>query len=469
MSYLDAPDANAVVTYAAGALATIPAGPWTIAVIFRRTGTTTDGYENLFALETSGNQVITNLGTDATTSPYALSCGQGGASRTFAGMDDLVDADDYLYIVRKTNGTVDPRANLYRFDEGSPAWDGWVTGAGSGDFENRGDTIDHAKSHNQQGGFPLRGGIYLIAVWDDALDEADVTDGSTGLHVGVQQWLDIALGVGPVTLLRPGEADPIVDESASGTSDETGRSGTLNIETGWPVGFNGDFGGGGSTGTIAATLPALAGDLTGTATGSAALASNLPALAADLAATATSDADLAATLPQLAAAFAADAATAGTIEAELPAITASLSGSASATVSLTGGLPPLTASITADLDAATALTASLPELTAALTGTAGDTASGALDAQLPALAGSLAGAAAADGAIAAALPALTGSFDLGAAAAAVLAALLPALQAELIEVAPAPPWPPIVTESRTGRLTTSSAAHRITTQTGGRP
>jgi hypothetical protein len=259
MSYLASPDANGQVTYAAGDLVDIPAGPWTVAVMFFRSGTTTDGYENLFALETAENQVITNFGTDATAAPFDVRCGQGGVTRTFTGLDDLADNDDYLFVVRKTDGTVDPRANLYRFDAGSPAWHGWVTGAGGGSFENRLDAIDHAKSHNQQGGFPLRGGIYLIAVWNDALDEAAITDPSAGLHVGIQQWVDIAPSAGPVTLLRPGETNPIVDDA--GSSDETARTGTLNQEAGWPTGFNGDFGtpAQGTLDTLLNLAPALTG------------------------------------------------------------------------------------------------------------------------------------------------------------------------------------------------------------------
>lgn len=387
MAYLNAPDANAVVQYVAGLLVDIPAGPYTIGIIFNRSGTTTDGYENLFALETSGGQVITNVGTDATASPYAVSCGQGGATRTFTGMDDLVDGDDYELIIRKTNGTVDPRANLYRFDAGSPAWHGWVTGAGGGDFENRADTIDRAKSHNQQGGFPFHGGIYLIAVWDDALAESDVTDGSIGLHIGVQQWLDIAPAAGPVALLRLGEVNPIVDESASGTSDESSRSGTLDLTAGWPTNFNGDFDAGGITGEVAGSLPELTGDLAGESTAVGTVASDLPALTGNLTGSAGSAATVAGTLPELDGALAGAGTGAGTVASDLPALAGQLTGSGTGLVLLSGNLP---------------------ELAGALAGTVAGTATGTVGGDLPALDGQLTGAGSVAGAIAGALPELVG-------------------------------------------------------------
>lgn len=409
MAYLNAPDANAVVQYVAGLLADIPAGPWTIGVIFRRSGTTTDGYENLFALETSGGQVITNVGTDATTSPYAIQCGQGGASRTFTGLDDLADGDDYELIIRKTNGTVNPRANLYRFDAGVPAWHGWVTGAGGGDFENRSDTIDRAKSHNQQGGFPFRGGIYLIAVWDDALDEADVTDGSIGLHIGVQQWLDIAPAAGPVTLLRPGEVNPIVDESASGTSDESSRSGTLDLTAGWPVNFNGDFDAGGVTGEIAGTLPDLTGDLAGVGSAAGTVADALPELTSTLAGTASAAGAVAGALPELDGQLAGVGSAAGAVAGDLPELAGALTGESDAVAgTVAGDLPELDGALAGASTGLALLSGNLPELTGTLDGTVAGVATGTVGGDLPALDGQLAGAGSVAGVITGALPELVG-------------------------------------------------------------
>lgn len=231
MAVLTATNGN--VQLAAGALATIPAGAFTAAVLFRRSGTTTDGFEAILALVSSGS-VVTNLGADAAAAPYEVSFGQGGFTRTF-GFSTLNDNEAYLFVVVKADGDVTPRGNLYRFDAGSPAWDGWANGSGT--VENRADTIDAAWLLNQPGGFPLNGGVFVAAVWDGALAEADITNASTGLHVGVQQWLDF----NPVALWRPGETDPVQDESAAGTSDETSSAG-VTIAGDDPTGFNMDFG-----------------------------------------------------------------------------------------------------------------------------------------------------------------------------------------------------------------------------------
>lgn len=272
MSLLTATNGN--VTLSAGGLSAVPNGAFTAAVVFRRSGATTDGYENLMALETAAGQVITNMGTDATTSPYALSFSQGGSTRTFASMTDLVDGDAYLFVVRKTSGTVAPRGNLYRLSAGSPAWDGWADASGT--VENRSDTIGRARLLNQQGGFPLNGGIWVGAWWNVALAEADIVHASNGLHIGVQKWLDINGGVGLVELWRPGETDPVVSEAPSGTSDETASSG-VTITAGDPPGFDMQFGAPAETITLTGSVPAPGGSVGLAAEAQLALAGSVPA------------------------------------------------------------------------------------------------------------------------------------------------------------------------------------------------
>jgi hypothetical protein len=203
-----------------------------MAAVFRRHGSTTDGYEAISALVSSGNTIV-SMGTDATASPYSLRFVQGGATRTFA-FAESVDNDAYCYVVRRPSGTSTPRANLYRFDAGSPAWDGWLDADGT--VDDRADVIDAAWLLNQPGGFPLNGGIWVVAYWDGLLAEADITSGTIGLHIGVQQWYDF----NPVALWRPGETDPVEDESPSGTSNET-SSASVTITAGDPTGFNMDF------------------------------------------------------------------------------------------------------------------------------------------------------------------------------------------------------------------------------------
>jgi hypothetical protein len=270
MAVLTATNGN--VQVAAGDLNDVPAAAFTVAAVFYRAGTTTDGFEALLALATAGGQVITNMGADAAASPYEVSFAQGGATRVF-GFDDLVDDDAYLFVVRKTAGTATPRGNLYRFDAGSPGWDGWADGNDT--VEDRSDTIATGWLMNQPGGFPWNGGLYVAAWWDDALSEAAITNGSTGLHIGVQQWLDLD----PVALWRPGETDPVEDESTAGTSDET-SSASVTVAAGDPTGFAMDFGGATVTGSAAANLGALTATATGKRTVYGSAAANLGALTA---------------------------------------------------------------------------------------------------------------------------------------------------------------------------------------------
>jgi hypothetical protein len=263
---------NGNVQLAAGDLSNTPAAAFTVAALFYRAGTTTDGYEAIAALATAGAQVITSIGADAAVEPYEAKLVHGGVQRLF-GFDDLNDDEAYLFVAIKGNGTVTPRANLYRFDAASPAWDGWADGDGT--LENRGDTIAAAWLMNQPGGFPWNGGLYVGAWWESALSEAAVTNATTGLHVGVQQWLSLA----PVALWRPGETDPVADESTAGTSDETSSAG-VSIVAQDPTGFNMNFGGAVVTGTAVANLGALAASAAGQRTVLASAASQTGALAA---------------------------------------------------------------------------------------------------------------------------------------------------------------------------------------------
>jgi hypothetical protein len=221
-----------------GGLGALPAGAWWVATILRRRGTTTDGFECITAL-VDGASNITNVGTDATTSPYAISVGHGGQTATFAGYDDLVDNEFYLVFAQKATGDIAPRANVF---DGS-TWGGWVTGSAT--FENRPlDVPDAAWLLNMNGGFPWNGDVAVVAWGSGNLAEADVTDGSIGLHIGVDQWLAFA----PTVLWRA--ANPVVDESGNApAANETSRSGiTMVAES--PAWFNMDFGGAADPGPV---------------------------------------------------------------------------------------------------------------------------------------------------------------------------------------------------------------------------
>lgn len=402
MALLTATNGN--VQLSAGALSDIPNGAYTVAVVFRRHGTTTDGYEAITALVSSGSTIV-SLGTDATASPYALRFVQGGATRTFA-FSESVDNDAYVYVVRRPAGTSTPRANLYRLDAGSPAWDGWLDASGT--VDDRADVIDAAWLLNQPGGFPLNGGVWVVAYWDGLLSEADITDSVIGLHLGVQQWLDINPALGPVMLVRPGETNPVEDESDSGTSDETSRSGVTIVDED-PTGFDMEFSAGGVTGTITASLPALENALDGVAIVDGTLGATLPELAADLDGAATAAGDLDAELPSLGSALTGEVRADGTLSATLPALESDLSGATTAAGQLAATLSELTGALSGDVLAGGVLSAMLPELTSTLVGDA--IVEGALGAELPSLSSALAGVLAVDGELNTTLPAITTQFD----------------------------------------------------------
>lgn len=117
-------------------------------------------------------------------------------------------------------------------------------------------------------------------------------------------------------------------------------------------------------------------------------------------------------------------------------ISISFAGAAAgSTATLDADLPALVAAMTGEATAAGDVGATLPGLAAALDASAASTA--ALTATLPGLSAAVAGASTSSAAIAASLPALTGRF---------------------VEVQPAPPFPPRITQT---------APRPITTQTGG--
>jgi hypothetical protein len=415
---------NGVVVLAAGALATIPASAFTIAALFRRSGTTTDGFETLLVLDAAVNgTIITNIGADAGSSPYVVQFGQGGTTATF-GFSDLVDDTDYLFVVRKTDGDVTPRANLYQFGPGA-AWRGWADGSTT--VENRADTIVEARILNQPGGFPWNGGIYVAAVWDGALAEADITNVTTGLHIGVQQWLDS----NPVALWRPGETDPVQDESAAGTSDETSSSG-VTITAGDPADFDMQFGADTITGTLAATLPALTGEFDGALGVAGAVAATLPAVTSDLnGEISATTGNLTVVLPALTTALVGVVGVAGDVDAVLPVITAALAGETTVAGQLDAQLPALVGDFDGGIGIAGSITATLPALTSQFNGAV--LAAGVLDVTLPSIVADLTGAVGATvGVLAATLPALdadlVGTVE---ATTAILTVTLPSITSEL--------------------------------------
>lgn len=383
MAVLTATNGN--VQLAPGELVNTPAGAFAVAALFYRAGTTTDGYEALTALATGGGQTITTIGADAGVEPYQVQMSHGGQTRTF-GFDDLNDDEAYLFYAYKLNGVALPRANLYRFNAGTPGWDGWADGNDT--LENRADVIALAWLLNQNGGFPWNGGIYVAAWWETPPSEAAVTDSGTGLHIGVQQWLDS----GPVALWRPGETDPVADEHlfpAAGSANETSSASVTIVDVD-PLNFNMDFGGAETiTGTLAATLPEFLSALSGTSTVDGAIAATLPTMGSALAGAVTAAADLNAVLPALQGAFTGDVVAAGELDASLPSFQSAFTGDVISGGELDAVLPAFTAELDGELAVGGTLSAGLPALQSLLSGLA--QSSGELDVALPAFQSALAG------------------------------------------------------------------------------
>jgi hypothetical protein len=225
---------NGNIQLSAGTLGSLPSGAWWVAAIVRRRGTTTDGIEAVTAI-VDGGSVISSLYVDADTAPWGIYVGHGGFESTFAGLGTYGDDQFILIFAQKPAGDATPRANVFDGED----WVGWQTG--SQEFEDRGDTIDAAWMINMPGGFPWNGDIAVVAWGAGNLAEADVTDGSIGLHIGVQQWLD----AGPAVLWRA--ANPVIDESGNTpAADEVSRSGITMVDEA-PAWFDMEFGGGGTT------------------------------------------------------------------------------------------------------------------------------------------------------------------------------------------------------------------------------
>ncbi|WP_052720209.1 hypothetical protein [Actinoplanes rectilineatus] len=149
--------------------------------------------------------------------------------------------------------------------------------------------------------------------------------------------------------------------------------------------FRGAATGGGASGQIGASLPALTGAGAGSASTSGAAAALLPALAASGAGSARAAGTAAPALPAVQAAASGTATTAGVGTTVLPTVTGSAAGTVTVAAILSAGLPQLTATIAAALTTPGQAAAVLPALAGAATGSA--TATGALAASLPALTG----------------------------------------------------------------------------------
>lgn len=140
------------------------------------------------------------------------------------------------------------------------------------------------------------------------------------------------------------------------------------------------------TGTLALTLPAMAGSLTGSA---------------------TAEGELVAALPAAAAGFAGEAQTDGVVAGQLPAMGMAAAGVAGTGAELAGQLPAMAMSAAAEAAADGALAGVLPALALSMEGLVEEGSGASLGLVLPAMTGTVEGNAHTEGEIAGALPALT--------------------------------------------------------------
>lgn len=203
---------SSVITLDEGTLDNILNGAFTIAVLFKRSGSTTDGFQALLSFDGSagGNQ----RGNVGYTTGSALQLSVSGLSRTFGASFTIANDTWYLFVVRKADGNgVTPTANLYNYT--TATWVGWTNGSGT--LDDDATALVEVQMGNQPGGFPLNGKIAGAVIYNSVLSN---TDAET-LETSAQNWFDL----GPVAMWRPGETDPVVDDTGNG-ADQTSITGT---------------------------------------------------------------------------------------------------------------------------------------------------------------------------------------------------------------------------------------------------
>lgn len=203
---------SSVITLDEGTLDNILNGAFTIAVLFKRSGSTTDGFQALLSFNGSagGNQ----RGNVGYTTGSALQLSISGISRTFGASFTIANNTWYLFVVRKADGNgITPTANLYNYT--TATWVGWTNGSGT--LDDDATALVEVQMGNQPGGFPLNGKIAGAVIYNSVLSDIDAET----LETSAQDWFDL----GPVAMWRPGETDPVVDDTGNG-ADQTAITGT---------------------------------------------------------------------------------------------------------------------------------------------------------------------------------------------------------------------------------------------------
>jgi hypothetical protein len=249
-----------------GALDTILNGAFTIAALFKRSGSTSDGTQFLISLDAGVN--ASQRGCVSISSGSAIQLTVNGVTRTFG----LTISDNvwYLVVVKKAAGTATPRANLWSY--GTDSWAGWANGSDTLDADAT--ALVEVRLGNGPGGFPLNGKMAGAVVYSSALSDAD---GET-LEDAAQHWADLS----PAAMWRLNQASTstAVEDDTAGGADQTSLTGTT-VDTGDdPDPFDFDLGGAAVTGTAAANLGALTAAATGTRKVSGAVTATLGTLVA---------------------------------------------------------------------------------------------------------------------------------------------------------------------------------------------
>lgn len=383
-----------------GALDTVLGSAFTIAVLFKKTAETNDGFQFLVSFNAGVNS--SQVGSVGITSGNAIQLSLGGISRTWF---TITNGVWYLVVVKKAAGTATPRANLWSY--GSSTWVGWTDASDT--LDASGTTVVEVRLGNGPGSFPFAGKMGGAVVYSSALSD---TNGET-LEDTAGHWFDLS----PAAMWRLNQASTstAVTDDTTGLADQTSLTGTT-VDTGDDPAFDFDIVPPEPTPTpnnaVAGGLPlwllaAIAGQrrqsspstgptvhsaqasLAVTATLSAAVTGDRPA-SASLAVTTTLAATAVATRPAAAslaatATLTAAATRTATVDASL-AVTAALTAGAQLSAVADASLPvtaTLTATTTADRPASASLAATAT-LVAAATRTAVVAASLAATASLTA-------------------------------------------------------------------------------------
>lgn len=199
-----------------GTLDTILNGAFTIAVLFKKTAETGDGFQFLASLNAGVN--TSQVGSVGITSGNAMQLSIGGISRTWFTISNNVW---YLFVVKKATGTATPRANLWSYD--TDTWAGWTDAADT--LDANATTIVEVRLGNGPNSFPLSGKLGGAVVYSSALSDAN---GET-LEDTAQHWFDLS----PAAMWRTNQASTstaVTDDTGNG-ADQTAITGTT-VDTG---------------------------------------------------------------------------------------------------------------------------------------------------------------------------------------------------------------------------------------------